>query len=327
MTSAAGEAQEGESKDLVQVVSIVLSFNNFTDTDECLRSLAKQDYARHSIILVDNGSSDASLAMLEQAWGGRVQLIRNRDNLGVASGYNTGLAAALEAGADYVVTCNNDIVVEPEFVSTLVAAHQRCTDAAIAVPVILYYDHPDLVWWAGVRQVPGLFLSRNIWRNQRFTKVRALLQRPADSDYAPTCASMISRRALDAVGLLDDRFFFGHDDVEWCLRARRHGLRCLVVPAALVRHKVSVTSGVRGSNVLGPSSAYTHALGSVLVGAKHFKGFRALPFLLGLLAIRMPYNLSVMALAGAWRSILPYVRGLVEGFFLYGPGFFRSSEP
>lgn len=85
-------------------------------------------------------------------------------------------------------------------------------------------------------------------------------------------------------------------EFDWCLRARRHGLPCRVLGRALVRHEVSVTSGIRGSDVLTPRSAYTHATGSVLIGPKHYRGAAAYGFLLGLLAIRIPYNSLRMAM-------------------------------
>ena len=318
------DQQDSESRD--SIYSIVLVYNNFADTDECLRSLAAQDYRRHSIIVVDNGSKDGSLARLEEAWGTRVQFVLNERNLGVAGGYNAGVSAALEAGADYVVTCNNDIVVEGEFISALQSTFESFADTGIAVPVILYYDRPDLVWFAGVRQHPALFYSRNLRRGQPVSSTKGETA-PFDSGYVPTCATMMSRRALESVGLLDDRFFFGHDDVDWCLRARKKGFRCLVVPRALVRHKVSVTSGLRGKNVLSPSSAFTHGLGSVLIGSKHFQGWRAAGFIAGLVALRMPYNIAALALSGGRGSMIPYLKGIAEGFRRYGAGFVRSGEP
>ena len=307
------------------VCSVVLTFNNFADTDECLQSLHGQDYGRHQLIVVDNGSRDGSLAALKSRWEGRAQFIAARDNLGVAGGYNLGLRAALSAGADYAIACNNDIVAEPSFVRELVNVLQASANAAIAVPLIVYYDRPERVWFAKVTQHQRLGYTRNRFRDQSLRQVTRLLDATYESDFVPTCASMFSRRGLEDIGLLDERFFFGHDDVDWCLRARKKGYACVVLARPLVRHKVSVTSGVRGSNALTPASAYTHALGSVLIGAKHFRGAAALPFLFGLFAIRLPHNVVTVAMAGHWRSIPAYLKGLAVGLLRYGPGLFRPS--
>lgn len=309
------------------VVSIVLVYNNFEDTDECVRSLLAQDHPRHRILIVDNGSSDGCMARLRQAWGGNADFYETGENLGVAGGYNAGIRAALTGDADYVVLCNNDIVAEPGFVSGLLgvfAAHPR---TAIAVPVMLYYDRPDRVWFGRVTQIHALAVSRNDFRGAAWRDMRAFAGRIFESAYVTTCASMVSRAALEEVGLLDERFFFGHDDVDWSLRARARGYSCNVLGRPLVKHKVSVTSGVRGSNELTPRSAYTHATGSVLIGAKHYRNWAAPGFLVGLLVIRVPVNVLLLVAAGRAASVPKYLRGIVEGLLRHGHEFMAPASP
>src|SRR3989337_2014550 len=99
------------------VCSVVLTYNTFADTDGAIRPLRSQDYARHEVIVVDNGSSDGSPAELERRWRGEVRFVATGRNLGISGGYNAGIRAALAAGAEYVVTCNNDIVPDPALIS------------------------------------------------------------------------------------------------------------------------------------------------------------------------------------------------------------------
>jgi GT2 family glycosyltransferase len=303
------------------VCSVILSYNSFEDTDECLRSLLAQDHPRHQVIIVDNASSQACREQLRAACEGRARLLENAANLGVAAGYNAGIRAALEAGADFVVLCNNDVYLEPNCVRSLLLPFEGGSRVAIAVPIIPYYDRPDLVWFARIRQHPLLFYTRNLFRDQPLARVLTEVESLYQSDFVPTCASMLSRAALEDVGLLDDRFFFGNDDVDWCFRARRKGYSCVVVARPLARHKVSVAAGVRGSNILRPAAAYTYGVGSVLMGAKHFRRGAALPFLVCLLALRAPYTAATMARAGRWASVAAYLRGLAAGFIRYGGKF------
>jgi GT2 family glycosyltransferase len=116
---------------------------------------------------------------------------------------------------------------------------------------------------------------------------------------------------------MDDRFFFGHDDVDWCLRARQAGLRSVVVGQVLARHKVSTTGGIRGSTVLTPFSAYHHAKGSVLIGRKHASGWALLPYALGQLCVRFPYYSLQMLRAGQARGVFAYAQGLFDGWRAY----------
>jgi GT2 family glycosyltransferase len=300
------------------VYSVVLTYNNFADTDECVRSLAAQDCPEHRIIVVDNGSSDGSLGHLRDVWREGVDFVETGENLGVGGGYNRGISVALVSGADYVVLCNNDIVAGKDFVRSLREVFETTPDTAIAAPVMLYYGHAGRIWFAWVTQGRFLGYSINRLRGAPLASLGDRENTVFSSAYVPTCAAMISRAALEKTGLLDERFFFGHDDVDWCLRARRHGLHCRVLGRALVRHKVSVTSGIRGADVLTPSSAYTHATGSLLIGAKHYRGAAAYGFLLGLVAIRIPYNSLRMAMGGHWPSLWGYWSGIRDGFRLYG---------
>jgi GT2 family glycosyltransferase len=304
------------------VHTVVLTYNNFADTDECLESLAAQSYAPHRLVLVDNHSSDGSGERLREKWGPRVDFIDVGQNLGVAGGYNVGLRRALADGAAFVVVCNNDITVEPDFVEEMVAVFAADDRIGMAAPLTVYYDRPDSVWFAGIELQPLLGVTRNLYRGRPVATVPRTLR---DTDYVVTHAAMISGRAIAAAGEFDERFFYGYDDLDYSLRLRERGFRCVIVGRTTVKHKVSVTSGSRGSGVLGPKSAYTYGLGTVLTGAKHNSGLRAIPFLVGLV-VRMSYTLGSMAAAGRWDSAGSYLRGLASGFKGYGLALFTGSE-
>jgi len=84
------------------IYSVVLTWNNFEDTDECLRSLVAQTYPRHRIIVVDNGSSDGSRERLRERWQDEAGFLLSDRNLGCGGGYAFGIREALNRGADYV---------------------------------------------------------------------------------------------------------------------------------------------------------------------------------------------------------------------------------
>ena len=307
------------------VYSVVLSYNNIADSEECLQSLLAQDHPGHRVLLVDNGSSDGSLEDLRRIFGDRVEFIVAGTNLGVGAGYNLGLRAALAAGAEFVAVCNNDIVAAPDFISSMVRALSDESLGLIA-PVITYYDRPGVVWFGGIRQHPLLFYTQHLKRDRPWSEVPRSDNDYDESDFVPTCATVFPRRALEEVGLLDPRFFFGHDDVDWCLRAHRRGYKCAVLNRPLVRHKVSVTSGVPGSKVMNAAAAYTYGQGTILVGAKHFRGAKAVPFWLGLLCLRIPSNVAQFLVARSWKSTAAYARGLASGVRRYGSAFLPWSR-
>ncbi len=100
------------------VCSVVLTWNNFEDTDECLRSLAKQTHANHRILVVDNGSTDGSPQRLRELWSSTATFLLSETNLGCGGGYALGAEKALADGADYVAIIDNDIVADPRLIET-----------------------------------------------------------------------------------------------------------------------------------------------------------------------------------------------------------------
>lgn len=295
-----------------KVASIVLTYNNFADTDECLASLAALDYPAHDIVVVDNGSSDGSLPRLRDRWQDRVRFIETGANLGAAAGWNTGVRAAF-ADNDYFLILNNDIAVEPDLVQGLLRAFEGAPHTALASPVIVSYERPEITWFAGGRYNSLFGLSRHAGLGRRWQRLGKGFGGLVATDYAPLCAAMVSKAAFERVGLFDESFFFGHEDVDWCLRARDAGFQCRVVGRPLVRHKVSASSGVRGSLTFTPFSAFHFAAGSVKLGRKRNRGWRFLPFAAGQILVRLPLYALRMARAGQGQAIVSYFKGLKEG--------------
>ena len=219
-------------------------YNNFADTDECLASLAAVDYPAHELVVVDNGSDDGSVEMLAERWAGQARFIETGKNLGAAAGWNAGVKAVFNE-SDYFLILNNDVVVAPNLVEQLIAAFEGAPDTALASPVIVSYDRPDIVWFAGGRYERLLGLSTHPGLGRSWRQLGRRFGALVITDYVPLCAALVSKPAFQRTGLFDESFFFGHEDVDWCMRAGDAGLRCRVVGAPLVRHKVSVSSGVR----------------------------------------------------------------------------------
>lgn len=96
------------------IATVVLNYKTYQDAIECVNSLLEMDYAQHRIIVVDNGSGNASAAELRKAFGycPMVTLLESPDNLGFAQGNNLGIRyARTEYHADYVFVLNSDTIV------------------------------------------------------------------------------------------------------------------------------------------------------------------------------------------------------------------------
>jgi GT2 family glycosyltransferase len=216
-----------------KVACVVLNWNRWADTIECVNALKECTYPKLSVIIVDNGSSDDSLARIRSAHPD-VLLLESSENLGFAGGNNIGIRYALAHGADYVWLLNNDTQPAPDAAAALVA--KALTDKRLgAVASICYYaDAPSVVQaWGGSRV--------NLWIGYG-----RLGTEPHDDNWLHSLngtSMLIARTALQDVGLLDEGFFLYWEDTEFCLRLRKKGWRIGAAPGSHVLHKVSASTG------------------------------------------------------------------------------------
>jgi GT2 family glycosyltransferase len=217
-----------------KVSVILVNWNNFKDTAECLESLRKVTYANYEIIVVDNGSVNDDVELLRQEFGDLAKVIESGKNIGFAGGCNLGIKDALARGADYVALLNNDTVVAPDFLDAAVEVAESEDKLGVAGGKIYCYELPQTIWFAGgiLNYCTGGTPIKGSGEidNGQFEEI-------AEVDWICGCYMFISREALQAVGLLDERFFFGWEDVDFCRRAARKGFKILFVPGSKIWHK------------------------------------------------------------------------------------------
>lgn len=228
------------------VYVVILTYNHVEDTLECLKSLKGQTYPRSVTVVVDNGSSDDTPAVVRREFPD-VQVIETGQNLGVPWGYNIGFSVALEAGAQYVLMLNNDTTVSPEMLRQLVDAAEADDSIGITMPQVLYYDSPNEIWASGARRrkFPPAIVTVG-GGNQ----AQSPLEPSRSIEFAISCGILIHRRAFERAGLFDPGYFFFFDDWDFSERVRAHGLKILYVPAARMWHKVSRTTRQQGRQAL-----------------------------------------------------------------------------
>jgi GT2 family glycosyltransferase len=218
-----------------RVAIVVLNWNGLADTLACLESLAGVDYPSYDIVVVDNGSTDGSVAVIREQFPD-VVLIENDENLGFAGGNNVGLQWVLERGSDYALLLNNDTEVALNFLHLLVETAEADSTIGIAGPTIYYHEQPQIVWSAG----GGIDWRRGqTWMmglNEH--DVGQFGEEPRKVDFVTGCCMLVRRAVLEQVGLLDERFFAYYEETEWCVRAQRAGFKIVHVPQAKIWHKI-----------------------------------------------------------------------------------------
>ena len=221
------------------VYIVVLNWNGREDTLACLRSLEPVWNKRTKGIVVDNGSTDGTPDAVRAAFAA-VEVLEAGRNLGFTGGNNIGLRFALDRGADHVLLLNNDTVVDPGFLREMLTVAIVSEEIGFVSPKICFLDPPDLLWFAGARFSTWTGYGRVMGYREpdrgQYDTVRT-------TDRPCGCAVLVSRRLCREAGLMDDRLFLYADEVEWMLRARKHGFKACYAPKAKVWHKVSASVG------------------------------------------------------------------------------------
>ena len=292
-----------------RVCIVVLAWNRREDTLECLRSLARVTDPDTTVLLVDNGSTDGTADAVKMEFPG-IKLIETGENLGYTGGNNAGIRRALELGADYVLILNNDTIVDPGFIREMLAVASRSERIGFVSPKI-YFQDPDLLWFAGARFRTWCGYGRMEGYREtdhgQYDQIREI-DRPCG------CAVLVSRRLCEEAGLMDPSLFLYMDEIEWMLRAKKKGFKAFFAPKAAVWHKVSATVGKENH----PDAFYYGVRNTLYALNTNDPAPSALRGCLRNLLIEMVYLFSVFKLrSGVW-----------EGFraTLDGVGDYRNSR-
>lgn len=188
-----------------------------------------------SIIVVDNGSTDGSQAMVRTEFPA-VLLLENTKNLGFCAANNQGIRAA---AGERIALLNNDAAADPHWIQHLQAAFAVAPDIGMAASKIVAWDDPERIDKTGHLIFPdGQNRGRGTGERDRgqFEKQEEVL-------WPDGCAAMYRKSMLDQIGEFDEDLFAYGDDAELGLRARIAGWRCLYMPGAVVRHRRGSTMG------------------------------------------------------------------------------------
>ncbi len=221
---------------------IIVNYNGGQLVRDCLDRLWPELRPGWEVFLVDNASRDRSADGLERAYPG-LSVIRNADNVGFARANNQ--AMRLATGA-YVLLLNPDVAITRGATSTALAYLESHPDVSILGPKILLPDGrldpaarrsfktPETYLY----KVTGL--SRVFPRHRRFGRYYLSYldeDAVADVDSIVGAFMLIRRSVIDAIGMLDERFFMYCEDEDWCWRAKQAGGRVVYHPGLVVHHR------------------------------------------------------------------------------------------
>jgi GT2 family glycosyltransferase len=255
----------------MRIAAVVVNWNQAELTGQCVRSLRDGSSPPRWIIVVDNGSGADPTACVRTACP-EAMVIRNSSNCGFAAGANRGIEHAMGLGAEGILVVNNDAVVATDCVMALVAALEDDDRLAAVGAKTLTQEQPPRIHTAyGMLTYHGQLVRQQGWLEPDVTQFNELVH----VDYISGCAMLLRRAALERVGLLDVEFFAYHEDLDWCMRARRAGYRVAYVPAGIVYHRMHASTG--GGGYLSPIT-YLSARNAILFVRKHASWMQRLTY-------------------------------------------------
>ena len=267
---------------------VVLNWNGWQDTLACLASLSRLDYPDFRLLVVDNGSTDGSAGKISEAmpW---VELLQTGANLGFGGGCNAGIRHALVGDAAYVWLVNSDATVDSGALSALVKVAEQNPALGSVGSVLHEADKPDLIQLRGGGRVNFWFgLSRH-------------QTGPGAPDFISGASVLLTRAALEEVGLFDEQTFFMYwEDTDLAFRLRSAGWQLAVADESRIWHKQSATLG-KGSPLL--DQYFTQS------AVRFFRRHAPLPFI--------PISFMLLKLLFKRLAIgdLVRVRAVLKGFF------------
>lgn len=222
---------------------LVLNWNGWDDSEECLRSLAEcEDVAE--VWLIDNDSSDDRCDEA-RTWYPGLRVLKLDANHGWAGGYNRALAVAQEEGYRYAYLMNNDCVAKSGFLNAATCAIDADQSCATVGSCICYQEDPRTIRFDGEYHAP----------NSVFVSHRSGVRRV---NLVNGAGMLVRLEAFRSIGCFDERYFCYAEETDWCMRARAAGWTLILAHGSMILH------ACEGSNV-GHTSLYYRTRNSFLL--------------------------------------------------------------
>lgn len=241
-----------------KVTIIILNWNGWEDTTECLESLQQVNYNNFDILIVDNASNDDSINKIkrycaenhifynrslhqnvkpqknEKKEGLKIFIIENKKNYGFAKGNNIGIKYAINNLNPYfILILNNDTIVTKTFLTELMKPAVK-DEIGICSPKILNFKNPKLIDSTGHVISWGRIVDRGhnkIDKNQYDDKLEII--------GAKAAACLYKVEMLKSIGLFNEEYITTYEDAELSWRANKKQWKAQYVPQAIVYHKIS----------------------------------------------------------------------------------------
>lgn len=256
------------------IAILVLNWNGWEDTIECIKSIHQMDYKEYFVVVGDNGSSNDSKERIvdycvsnninvkqdiisensiNAVWEGDIILCDLLTNNGFARGNNLLIKYSRKFCPEYYFLLNNDTEVKSDFMNVLLDFKENYPKYDVLTPLIPFFYDKDKAWNAGGKLFWGF--RKYYYAGKPLDNIKE--NKFIDCSFVTGCAMLFSEKCLKADGnLFSEAFFFGEDDFELALRFKKEKIQQACVLDSIVYHKVSSSTSAAPSL----SKIYIHYL-------------------------------------------------------------------
>lgn len=301
-----------ESHQVSSVAIVIINWNGYPFSHQCLQSLAKTLYPSFKIIVIDNGSTDDSLLKLQEAFPVH-HYIALPKNMGFTGGNNVGMAYALQNGFDNVLLLNNDTEVSPDFLDQLISFQKLHPNAGLVQPLIYFNQDREIIWSAGGKFNSLLAIPTTLYDRKT---VDPHFIHDRELDWATGCCLLISKDVLQDVGFLMPGYFAYFEDVDWSFRIKKKGYQIYLASRAIIFHEAGASSKkTHSEGTLSATVFYLHARNQFFLIRNH----GVFPFALlafGYHLLKYMLWISYFCLRKRFTKAKAVLRGIKDGFQL-----------
>lgn len=276
---------------------IIVNWNGRHYLECCLVSALRQTYPDYEVVVVDNASTDGSVAFVQSRFP-EVRVLAQAANMGFAAGNNIGIQATR---GPYIATLNADTEAEPGWLAALVAGMEAAPDIGMCASKMLFLNDRGRIDSTGIAiDRAGIAWDRDGGRRDKEAGLSP------DEVFGPCAGAALYRRTMiERIGGFDERFFYLYEDVDLAWRARLAGWRCRYCPEARVYH-VHAGAGTEGT----PLKRYLLARNRVLTLIKNYPR----PQWLAYAPLILLYELLAVGYALIARQDIHALRGRLAGY-------------
>lgn len=226
-----------------KIFIILLNYNNYRDTIECVNSIIENEkQIDFKIIVVDNNSTNDSVEQLRQIKD--IYLIESNENNGFANGNNIGIKYALGQGAEYILLLNNDTIITLNAISKMYKKVEEHQDIGIMGARIMYNEEPSKINCIGGKINWTKAVAVIEHKDEEYKEMKEDFKY---TEFITGCCMLIKKEVIEKVGYLPEEYFMYYEDVDYCVQVLNNGFKLGICLDSIIYHKESAASGGKQS--------------------------------------------------------------------------------